>query len=457
MTTPFFQDDRITLYQGHAMEVLRALPDESVDCCVTSPPYWALRCYGTEDLIWGGNPACDHQWDSAPPPRGNRGRSESDIPNSPKQSGTGAAFNQRPSGSCAKCGAWKGSLGQEPTPDLFVSNLKMIFHEVYRVLRPHGTLWLNIADSYCATDKWGGGGTNTGKHVVAADGSVASWGNRRDKRDSIAGLKPKDLVGIPWMAAFALRADGWYLRSDIIWGKSVPMPESVKDRTTKAHEYVFLMSKNADYFYDWHAIATPAKHEGVLRSYNTPKKKARVINGTGSGNESDNAGPVAVPAMVNARDVWMLGPEPSGIDEHFATMPLTLAKRCLLAGTSAKGCCDQCGAPWEKIIEKPSADHAADSETKFGEESTAGRLAMLRQAARANGSEYANSPVFKGWRPSCECKDAGIRRPVVLDPFNGAATTGVAARELGCNYIGIDLNPKYLQISVDRLRQQVLF
>lgn len=184
---------------GDCREVLRSLPDESVHCVVTSPPYWGLRDYGVD-----------------------------------------------------------GQVGLEPDFNSYVANMVDVFREVRRVLRSDGTLWLNLGDSYCSTDKWGGGGNgNSGKHTLAADGTVPSWAVRARKQTQ-TGLKPKDLCGIPWRVAFALQADGWWLRQDIIWSKRNPMPESVTDRCTKAHEYIFLMTKSPRYFFDAKAIKEPS-------------------------------------------------------------------------------------------------------------------------------------------------------------------------------------------------------
>ena len=161
---------------------------------------------------------------------------------------------------CQLCGAWCGSLGLEPAPDLYIDHAVEVFREVWRVLRSDGTLWLNIGDSYCNSDKWGGVGANTGKHTREPDGTPASWKAVRRKWANVPGIKPKDLVGIPWMLAFALHADGWWLRQDIVWSKPNPMPESGEDRCTKAHEYLFLLSKNDRYYYDADAIKEDAAY-----------------------------------------------------------------------------------------------------------------------------------------------------------------------------------------------------
>lgn len=189
----------IRLLTGDCRDVLPTLPDESVDCCVTSPPYFGLRDYGHA-----------------------------------------------------------GQIGLEPTPDEFVAGSVAVFREVRRVLRKDGTLWLNLGDSYANDGKWGG--SSGGKHVTALHGDTSIG---RGKRTT--GLKPKDLIGIPWLVAFALRADGWYLRQDIIWAKPNPMPESVTDRCTKSHEYLFLLSKSPRYYFDADTIAEPLAQASIER------------------------------------------------------------------------------------------------------------------------------------------------------------------------------------------------
>lgn len=215
-----------------------------------------------------------------------------------------------------------GQIGLEETPDAYVARLVDVFREVRRVLRDDGTLWLNLGDSYASDSKWGG--STGGKHVKALHGDA---GAGRGKR--CTGLKDKDLIGIPWMVAFALRADGWFLRSDIIWHKPNPMPESARDRPTKAHEYVFLLTKSARYFYDAAAIAEDAlQPEGEARITAQHKQAAIGQNQTGSLGTNQGA------ATRNARTVWTIATQPySGA--HFATMPPDLAERCIKAGSKA--------------------------------------------------------------------------------------------------------------------------
>jgi len=271
---------------GDCRETLRGLPDGAARCCVTSPPYWGLRDYG-----------------------------------------------------CA------GQIGLEKTPEAYVTEIVAVFREVKRVLADDGTLWLNLGDSYAAAR----GGTTPPAETLG--GGVNGWmpdGSRvnRDRKDGYnpsrnagaIGLKHKDLVGIPWRVAFALQADGWYLRSDIIWHKPNPMPESVTDRPTKAHEYVFLLAKSARYFYDAKGVAepmAPASAERYAYAFGTGEKARDAATPTGAGIDRRTV-PIGfreAQATRNARTVWTIPTQPTP-DAHFATFPEALAERCILAGSA---------------------------------------------------------------------------------------------------------------------------
>jgi DNA modification methylase len=227
------------------------LRDESVQCVVTSPPYWGLRQYaGEQRQAWGGEAAHAHEWGVEQP-----ALKPGQVPDSKHQHADAVANGQRAGrGAFCDCGAWFGALGLEPRPSLYVEHMVEVFREVRRVLRKDGTLWLNLGDSYAGS--WGAQGhressTNAetlSRNQIANHPKVAKQtGTIREE-----GLKPKDLIGIPWRVAFALQADGWYLRSDIVWSKPNPMPESITDRPTKSHEYVFLLSKSGDATYWTH-------------------------------------------------------------------------------------------------------------------------------------------------------------------------------------------------------------
>ena len=297
---------------------LRDLPDESVNCCVTSPPYYALRDYGMD-----------------------------------------------------------AQIGREDSPEEYIRRLVLVFREVRRVLTEDGTLWLNIADTYCGTGNKGG--YLDPKNPRGRNGQSVSLARRASE------CKEKDMIGIPWLLAFALRADGWYLRSDIIWCKSNPMPESCKDRPSRCYEHVFLLTKSKKYYYDALAIAEPIA-EGTAARYkggrSASSKYAEEIPGQGKVqklNAARAAGTITdadISPVRNARDVWHINTVPYK-GGHFAAYPPKLAERCILAG----------------------------------------------------------------------CPRGGI----VLDPFFGSGTTGLAAVKNDRRYIGIELNAEYCELAKERI------
>lgn len=333
----------VTIYTGDCRELLRTLPDESVHCCVTSPPYYGLRDYGVD-----------------------------------------------------------GQMGLEETPEAFVTGMVGVFREVRRVLRDDGTLWLNMGDSYAGGGRGGNSDAITGRGANASRLSHARW----------KGLEPKQLIGIPWRVALALQADGWYLRQDIIWSKPNPMPESVRDRCTKSHEYLFLLSKSPRYYFDQDAIAeqlavssvqrlsqpgledqvgsdrVPGKTNGNMKAvarsrrdgFNRDGRSAEHVipDQTAAQHRSDREPSDYDTAKRNKRSVWTVATQPFS-EAHFATFPVALVEPCILAGSPAGG--------------------------------------------------------------------------VVLDPFGGAGTTGLTAENLGRDSVLIELNPNYADIAARRTRQ----
>lgn len=265
-----------------SLKGLKQLDDNSINCCVTSPPYWGLRDYGVE-----------------------------------------------------------GQLGLESTPEEYVTKMVEVFREVKRVLRKDGTLWLNMGDCYASKPPGCDGVSySSGLHGAQGDTKYRETLAKSvgTKRNTVVGnLKPKDLVGIPWMVAFALRADGWYLRQDIIWHKPNPMPESVTDRCTKAHEYIFLLSKSRKYYYDHEAIKEDAKPESEKRYKSTFHTGKKEINGQGRpGNASNTPGYKKWTGKRNKRSVWTVTTRPFK-EAHFATFPEKLIEPCILAGCPEGG------------------------------------------------------------------------------------------------------------------------
>lgn len=320
---------------GDCRQTLRTLEPDSVQTCVTSPPYWGLRDYGT--ATWeGGAEDCDHRKVSHETAQ--RAIATSTLGGSKANTGNQlTGFGS----TCRHCGARRidSQLGLEETPDAYVANMVAVFREVRRVLKPDGTLWLNLGDSYAGS--WGNQGRteergtqrpiNAPMMQEVSDGRYPERGSKTGSLERTPGLKPKDLCGIPWKVAFALQADGWWLRSDIIWSKPSPMPESVTDRPTKAHEYVFLLSKSATYFYDAKAIAEPALTAGDIGGFTSHQAIGANVKPTG--NQIPERGRAYVRKDIrNARSVWSIVSEPYD-GAHFAVMPSALAARCILAGS----------------------------------------------------------------------------------------------------------------------------
>ena len=357
---------------GDCLDVLKTLPDESVDCCVTSPPYYGLRDYGTGTWV-GGDPNCPHFRTSHFSAKNKTGHK-----NLLEMKGVADSIYKKV---CPLCGAVREDkqIGLEETPEMYIEKLTAVFHEVKRVLKDDGTLWLNIGDSY-----WGSGSRGfdfTDKFTDASEIQKGSKGTTDLSNipklvgNTDTGLKNKDLVGIPWMLAFALRGDGWYLRQDIIWHKPNPMPESGKDRCTKSHEYIFLLSKKPHYYFDYESIQEDAIHKDDRRAglghidYEGKRTKEAV---------KEHLLPKSFVQIVdkrNKRDVWSVTVK-SVREAHFATFPEELITPCILAG----------------------------------------------------------------------CPTGGT----VLDPFFGSGTTGRVATKYNREYIGIELNPEYVEISNKR-------
>jgi DNA modification methylase len=544
---------------GDVLQVLRTLPDNHVQCVVTSPPYWGLRDYGIE-----------------------------------------------------------GQLGLEKTPEEYVSKMVAVFREVRRVLREDGTLWLNLGSSYAGSGKGGGrknnhskvesnplassafacdnggkgqlscqefdsvysrlcgerqdgvylsdkehsdpqpeqaslrrapkdrdsGQTDLGQaalggaspcaqastkplkigHAQDASGQEATASVCREARRSCVSetvesvhklactsgtqssdrpldghksdkvllrmaldksskeplaltllyltiknliVKPKDLIMMPHLVALALQADGWFLRSELIWAKLNPMPESVTDRPTKAHEQIFLLTKSANYYYDAEAIKEPVADSQVGRV------RADIIGGnkgdevhhsrggcyhgssftkgkTAHGKHNLGLGPRFEDVSRNVRSVWSLASQAfSGA--HFATFPEELPRRCILAGTSEKGACPKCGTPWERVVETVVATSKACPKTQAAHEARGGTGEPVGTVGKSGSGRIDGYTKTLGWQPGCEC-NAGEPVPCIcLDPFMGSGTVAEVAAKLGRNWLGVELNPKYIELAKERL------
>jgi DNA modification methylase len=473
---------------GDCIAGMKTMPAECVQTCITSPPYWGLRDYGT--ATWdGGDSSCNHVDDVALAERLRQKKSMISVGERIDGSTRTRVHDEQIGNTiqhrdvCPKCGAKRidAQLGAEKTPEAYVENMVAVFREVRRILRDDGTVWLNLGDSY-----W----SNT---LSRKDPVESMWGKRpasdlSDGRDNIPtvnkrgglgvtpdGIKPKDLMGMPWRVAFALQADGWYLRQDIIWHKPNPMPESVTDRCTKSHEYIFLLSKKPHYYFDHEAIREPAAESSAARmlrgvsdthknvngapgqtahSMNKPRPRqfgAKVQEGTKRG---DVGNAFVGTGKRNKRSVWTVTTKPFR-GAHFATFPKDLIEPCVLAGTSEHGCCSKCGTPWNR-----------DVEIKRTFESGSGRSGNLPEGKNGNNlqgggetKDIRRGPVCHsrtiGWEKTCNCVDAEVVPCTVFDPFTGSGTTAIVSLKHNRNFIGTELNEEYIKIAEDRIRTEI--
>ena len=408
------------------------LADESVHCVVTSPPYWGLRSYRL--FQWeGGDPNCEHQAKLL------KSRKLADD----KQS-TSLGSRERTQGPCLKCGAVKVNrgIGLEETFDEHLENLVTAFREVRRVLRKDGTLWLNYGDAYA-------GGASAGRSDFGSStglgGAIGGGASVKITKQDPPGLKPKDLLMMPARVAMALQADGWWLRSEIVWHKPNPMPESVTDRPTSSHEKVFLLSKAAKYFYDAEAVRVPAKYpEGPNspESIKSPYGQGFTRRAKVRGHEREHEGlrdkwdgmtkTEQQSSGANLRNVWKIATQ--GVREaHFATFPEKLVEPCIKAGTSDMGCCPECGAPWVREVKSEFVKLATRKTTRKA----------LQNADMADINSHGkmgfNRTETTGWSPTCDHSHAPIPC-TVLDPFAGSGTVVRVAETFGLRGIGCDLD-----------------
>lgn len=367
------------IIEGHAPDVLRCFPDKSVQCVITSPPYYGLRQYGIPPQIWGGVFDCEHEWAVVYPP----GYRSSDTKPVAMQHAGNTNRERFVSNVCAHCGAWRGELGLEPSPEMYTAHLVSIFEEVRRVLKDDGSLFLNLGDSY-----WGGKGRsgsgdkdkqrqrlennetiNKEYHQIAGKGKMRP----QDGKHSI--IKPKDLIGVPWMVAFALREAGWYLREDIIWAKATSgqkelesqlaallqnhavaqstidavmsdlnmyvgscMPESVADRFTRSHEFIFHFSKSKKYYFDQSAIKEDAVYAGDDRRSRVKGTHKRVSTGMMSGLRARSKDADSTKLQHrNRRSVLFIKTVPYP-GAHYAVYPEELVEPFVLCGSRAGDC-----------------------------------------------------------------------------------------------------------------------
>lgn len=416
-------------YLGNVIDCLKAIPHNTVQTVVTSPPYFGLRDYGLPPTEWP------------------------EITYSPM---TGIPSITIPPMICCH--------GLEPDPFSFIAHEVYVFREIRRILRPDGTIWVNLGDSYVgATSNYGTSGS-AGKNSIRGKRSLIGMPSDGRKERNANGLPMKNLVGIPWRVAFALQADGWYLRSDIIWSKPNPMPSSTKDRPTLSHEYIFLLSKKAHYYYDNEAIKEegtttrpellefgPRPNKGYPGHINDRRRAPGnwQTKKVGLPGESENrgcpSGPVAEKGKRNKRTVWEIATE-SFSGTHFATFPTKLVEPCILAGSSPKAC-PKCRAPWKRVLE-PSENYAKLLGKSYHDHSDDLSQGMSQQKKMPRTFADYNTV---DWEPTCKCEgNDGSGKCIVLDPFGGSGTTTLVSQYLGRDSIYIDLNPAYLDIALKR-------
>ena len=428
------------ILQGDAKSVLKTLPNESVNCIVTSPPYFGLRDYSIEPTIWDGDKDCEHEWGS-----------KRKIPKT-TQWNTGGVFdpNNRKTVQeekyigqfCSKCGAWRGSLGLEPTFELYIKHLCDIFDEVKRVLKKDGTCWVNLGDSYGGSGNASGHTEDTKNLGYKTSEMGATKGNQKATRQYA-----KSLLLIPQRFAIEMVNRGWILRNTIIWHKPNCMPSSAKDRFTVDFEYLYFFTKSKKYWFEQQLephkeVSIKARNSKLNQTTNIGASRSAV--NVQMGNES--RGNRFIPeGGKNKRAVWTITTKPFK-EAHFATFPEDLIATPIKAGCP-RYVCKKCGKAREKMYKDIDNRHWTDRQkaTKKG--------MILNETGQRNdlgGSFETKETQFIGLT-DCGC-NAGWEPGIVLDIFSGAGTTAVVAKKQGKRYIGIEIKQEYIDMANKRIR-----
>ena len=493
------------IYNGDSLDVLASLPANSVHCCVSSPPYWGLRAYPIPGRIWGGRADCDHNWCNLPDvtmPGGVEAGAMSTLGGAARR---GSKFTVSSGDVCSVCGAWRGVHGNEPELAMYVDHEIEILRAIRRVLRDDGICFWNLGDSY-----------NTVRGFERADSPgfyrASRQGASANSKGLIAGLKPKDLCGVPERVGLAAQADGWWLRSRVVWNKPAPMPESIIGtrwerhkikvecadeaeniasalngvprhrvpglhkstakyvpcpgcaecspndgyilrngswRPTTSYEIVLMLTKSETYWSD--TLREPAStnsHGGG--NPNNPALKHRVASNGGQ-TGLDVGMPADDEYGRNKRNVWTIGPQPLK-EDHFAAYPEELVDPCIKIATSRAGVCPHCGKQWAPVTEreKYSLRPISNPVGSHGTCPSQFRFNVRGDNHASQGNQGSFVRVI-GWRPTCTCPPHKPVPATVLDPFLGSGTTAIVAVRNGCNCIGIEMSSDYCQMADKRI------
>lgn len=445
----------VKILHGDCVEVLRTLPEKSVQCCLTSPPYWSLRNYGIEPSIWGGDPNCGHEWGDDVVDRSREtpgGQDSSGLTNGGAAQFAGARFEMR-SAFCLRCGAWKGALGLEPEPSQYIENMVAVFREVRRVLKDDGILWLNLGDCYAGSGRGGNpteatstqqGSQETQRQSMAKrarstkevgstqrTAAVTNDARRATRGSQLpawvpppTGLKTKDLIGLPWLVAFALRSDGWYLRQWLPWVKRNGVPESVTDRPSVSVETIFLLSKSERYWYDHEAVRRQASASTHARVSQDIAAQAGSLRANGGAKTN---GPMKAVIRRPKRAEPGTGIRANDSFEN-ATCHEVLEDRNL---RNADLFFDSLQAPHGLISDETGDPLAIDATTQ-----------PFKEAHFATFPPNLIVPLIKAG-----CPDGGV----VLDPFGGSGTVGLVAARLKRDAVLIERNPEYVEMARRRI------
>jgi len=408
------------IYLGDCLQILKSWPDAFLDTCITSPPYWALRDFGAyAETVWDGDENCEHNFNA----------------------------KKKTSGFCSKCGAWRGQLGLEPSFDLFIKHLCDIFDEIKRVLKPGGTCWVNMGDTYGGSMQ-GYGATKNSKTGFQKTPKNAGYYASSKNKPPMANMMQKCLLQIPSRLAIEMCKRGWILRNEIIWHKPNCMPTAVKDRFTVDFEKIFLFTKEKKYFFE-------TQYEPMLES--SRKRYKGKFTGSWSKNPHSSLAPREadpnreLPAQGrNKRTVWRIPGKPFR-GAHFAVYPPELCETPIKAGCP-EFICKKCGEPRKKIYDVTYEPRKKGGET-HKEVKISNQTRLTRGARRPSEMKYGSADAIRRnvGMTDCGC-NAWFKPGIVFDPFMGSGTTAMVAKRLGRRFLGTEANPEYKEMAERRLK-----